>query len=94
MNLKAEIKKVVNNELPVKAYADVIIDDSVVIHGVKLIDKNGKKFIAMPSKSWTNTQGEKISKDMVHPISSSARKEISDAVFGAYETYLINNVEN
>ena len=94
MNIKAEIKKIIDNELPVKAIADVVIDDSVVIHGVKLIEKNNGRFLAMPATSRVNIQGETIIRDTVHPISSSARKEISDAVFGAYETYKLNNSNN
>lgn len=94
MNIKAEIKRVIDNELPVIAISDVVIDDSVVIHGVKLIEKDGSRFLAMPATSRVNYQGEKISRDTVHPISSSTRKELSDAVFGAYETYKLNNSNN
>lgn len=94
MNIKVEIKKVIDDELPTKAFADVVIDDSVVIHGVRLIEKNGGRYIAMPTASWTNIQGEKITRDVVHPISSSARKTIVDAAFGAYDTYKINNSKN
>jgi len=94
MNLRAEIKKVIDNELPTKAIADVVIDDSVVIHGVKLIETDNGRFVAMPATSWTNIQGEVITRDSVHPISSSARKAITDAAFGAFDTYKINNLKN
>ncbi len=90
MNIKVEIKKVIDDELPTKAFADVVIDDSVVIHGVRLIEKNGGRYIAMPVERWTNIQGERISRDVVHPISTSARKAIVDTAFGAYDTYRIN----
>ncbi len=94
MNVKAKIKKVIDDESLVKAIADIVIDDSVIIHGVKLIEKNGGRYVSMPTVSWTNVEGEKIIRDVVHPVSYSARKTIVDAAFGAYDTYKINNSKN
>lgn len=41
----------------VKAIADVTLDDSVAIHGVKLIDGKNGKFVSMPSDRWQDRDG-------------------------------------
>ena len=90
MDIRVEIKQVFDTDRPTKAFADVYIDNSVVIHSVRLYEKDGEKHITMPSEKWTNRNGEEKRRDVAHPISSSARKQIHDAVIGAYETYLLN----
>lgn len=94
MTIKVTITHLVKDaNRPVKAFADVLIDNSVVIHSVGIIENEVGRHISMPHSTWTNKDGEKLSRDMVHPISSSARKEITDAVLGAYDTYKINNLK-
>ena len=45
----------------------------------------------MPFAKWTNKDGEEKTRDIVHPITSSARKQIESAVFAAYDSYSENN---
>ena len=85
MKLEAKIKQVLNTEKAIKAFADVIIDDSVVIHDVGVGENEKGRFITMPRKKWTNKLGEEQKSDVCHPISSSARKEIEKVVFAAYD---------
>lgn len=85
MNIKVEIKKTFNNERPVKAFGDVVIDGSMVIHGVAVIEKDGNKLVSMPYKKWKSSEGELRRSDIAHPITTETRKQISDAVLAAYE---------
>lgn len=85
MEIKAKITKKLSGDLPTKAFADVFIDDAIVIHRVGIVEKENGRFITMPHLQWTNNQGEKHRRDMCHPISSSARNQIQDAVFEAYD---------
>jgi len=72
----------------IKAIASITLDDLFVVHGVKLIETDKGRFLAMPSENWQNAQGENMRKDVFHPISQDARKQLEKAVFEAYEGYL------
>lgn len=91
MNISAKIKKVMDTSTSLKAIADIVIDESVIIHSVKLYEKDGKRNIAMPNTSWVNAQGETITRDTVHPLSQNVRQMLTDAAFGAYDTYKSTN---
>ena len=88
MNIKAEIKHIFQNKEPLKATADITLDDAVVIHDVWLLEKDKRTYITMPYKTWKNKAGEKRGRDVVHPITSSARQQMQDAVVKAYERAL------
>ena len=90
MEIRAEIKQVLDGNKPTKAFADVVIDNSVVIHGVRLGENEKGRYIAMPRERWTGKDGQENSRDVAHPISSSARNQIKEAVCSAYEKRLLN----
>ena len=94
MQIRAEIKQVLDGTKPTKAFADVVIDNSVVIHGVRMVEKDGSRYILMPYEKWTDKNGEEKRRDVAHPISSSARKQVQDAVIGAYDTCLMNGSDH
>lgn len=85
MNLKVKIKTILAGENPVKAFASVVIDDAVVIHDIAVIETEKGRHISMPRSLWKNKDGEERQKDICHPISSSARKELEEAVLQAYD---------
>ena len=68
------------NEVKLKAYADVTFNSSFVVHGLKIIDGQKGMFVAMPSRKMPD--GEY--KDIVHPITPELRKEITDTVIAKY----------
>lgn len=89
MTIKVEIKRLMNDATKkIRAFADVVIDDSIVIHSVSIVEGEKGLFVSMPRTTWTDKSGEKKSRDIVHPISSSASKEIFNAVITAYEAAL------
>lgn len=63
-----------------KAIVSVTLDDSFVIHDVKVVEGHNGLFVAMPSRK--TPDGE--FRDIAHPITSSAREVIQTAVLNAY----------
>lgn len=52
MNIKVEIKKILGTDKPVKAYANIVIDDAVVIHGVSVVENEKGRYMSMPMHTW------------------------------------------
>ncbi|MGP1608532.1 MAG: septation regulator SpoVG [Clostridium sp.] len=80
MNItRIRVKKV--NEEKVKAIVSISIDDSILIHDIKVIDGKNGIFISMPKKK-TKTGDYR---DLVHPVSQEAREELYQKILEAYE---------
>lgn len=62
------------------ALVSIVIDDSIAIHGLKIIDHNGKLFVSFPS---VVQGGARL--DIVHPINSSTRQLVESAVMEVYQ---------
>ncbi len=73
---------------PVLAYANVILDNQFIIRGITLLEKDGRRFISMPSRRVRN--GERNFRDTAHPLNHEIRKELTETVFEAYEEFLKN----
>lgn len=63
-----------------KASASITIDGCFVIHDLRVVDNEGKLFLAMPNKR-INT-GEY--RDVAHPINSETREYVSKTVLDKY----------
>ena len=70
------------DESKLKAVASFTIDNAFVVHDVKVIEGSNGLFIAMPSKQAPS--GEY--RDIVHPLNTETREQISSAILAAYET--------
>lgn len=64
-----------------KALVSITLEESFVIHDLRVIEGNSGLFVAMPSKR--TPDGE--FRDIAHPINSEMRQEIQDAVMKVYE---------
>lgn len=64
-------------------YANIIINNCFIIHGIKILEKEGKRFIAMPSRKVKNDNNVHL--DWCHPINSETREKFVDAVLNAYD---------
>ena len=64
-----------------RAIASITLDNEFVIHDIRVIDGNEGLFVAMPSKR--TPDGE--FRDIAHPINSSARTKLQEAVLTEYE---------
>jgi stage V sporulation protein G len=71
-------------EGPMLAVASVTLADVFVIHDVKVISANDRRFIVMPSRK--NADG--TYRDIAHPITAAFRAELEEAVLAAYERAL------
>lgn len=75
------VNKIEKEDSKVKGYATVIIDDTIAIHNIRIIDGNNGLFVAMPSKKGDD---EKYY-DIVHPITNDIRNQIYEVIINAYK---------
>lgn len=78
-----KIKKVSGDKFDrLRAYVDLTLDDSLVIHGLKLMQGEQGLFVAMPSRKMRNEEY----KDIVHPICPELRNDITKRVQEEYDS--------
>ena len=65
----------------VKGIASITIDDSFVVHDIKIIETQNGLFVAMPSR---RTPSGEV-KDIAHPINAETRELIQKAILSEYE---------
>lgn len=73
----------VTTEGRMKAIASITLDHEFVVHDIRVIDGNSGLFVAMPSKR--TPDGE--FRDIAHPITSTTRQMIQDAVLDEYASF-------
>ncbi|MDR1913408.1 MAG: septation regulator SpoVG [Clostridiales bacterium] len=76
----------VNRDGKMKAIVSVTFDNEFVVHDIKVIDGDKGLFIAMPSRK--TLDGE--FRDIAHPINSSTRERIQNAVLEKYDLALLS----
>lgn len=64
----------------IKAYANITLDDIIVIRDIKIVDGKNGLFIAFPNRKMPN--GEY--KDIVFPITKEAREQIIKIILDEY----------
>lgn len=74
------VRLVQKNDSKLKAVASFTIDDSFVVHDIKIIEGSENYFIAMPSRK--TSEGEY--KDIVHPINSETRETIINLILDVF----------
>lgn len=79
---QVKIRKLIDRE-NVRALASITVAGDLVINDIRVIQKDDRLFVAMPSRYNVN---EHSYHDVVHPITTSARAELEDAVLSAYHT--------
>lgn len=79
-----KIRKLFNEEGPMKAIASVTFDHQLAVHDIKVINAREKLFIVMPSRK--NPDG--TYRDIVHPINAEFRSQLEEGVINAYEREL------
>lgn len=63
-----------------KGRAEILIDDMIAIHDIRIISGDNGLFVAMPSRK--TATGDY--KDIVHPISQEARDIVEKAILDKY----------
>lgn len=64
-----------------RGIVSVTFDDVLAVHDIKIVQGEHRTLAAMPSKR--DESGEY--RDIVHPITASAREEIEDRILRAFE---------
>ena len=65
----------------VKGIASITIDDSFVVHDIKIIETQSGLYVAMPSRRMPSGEF----KDIAHPINAETRELIQKAILNEYE---------
>jgi DNA-binding cell septation regulator SpoVG len=92
-----KVKKVYTDPVkPVKAKVAVVIDNELVLHNIRVIEKvqdgTRKKFLAFPSQKVTtvdeNNNPQSGFYDIYHPINADARVKFETAIYKAIDEYI------
>lgn len=75
-----KIRKLFNDDSPMKAIASVTFDNQLALHDIKVINAREKYFVVMPSRK--NPDG--TYRDIVHPINAAFRVNLEEQVINAY----------
>ena len=67
-----------------RAIVSMTLDDTLAVHDIKIVQGDERLFVAMPSRK--DESG--VFRDIVHPISPSARQAIEEEILDAYERHL------
>lgn len=75
--------KVIKTEgnLRVKGIASITIDDSFVVHDIRILESERGLYVAMPSRRTPDG----VFKDITHPINAETRELIQKAVLNEYD---------
>ncbi len=85
MQFEVKVRKLIDNDKPLKAVCSVTMDELFAVHNVRVIKTDKGMFIGMPFESYMDKDGNEQRRDVFHPISSEARKAMEEAVIAAYE---------
>ena len=69
-----------------RALVSLTIDGELAVHDIKVIEGPERLFVAMPSRRDDNG----VFRDICHPITSAARKQMEGANLDAYHEFLSN----
>lgn len=75
-----KIRKLFDDDSPMKAIVSVTFDNQLALHDIKVINARDKYFIVMPSRK--NPDG--TYRDISHPINADFRAEFEKRVIDAY----------
>ena len=67
-----------------RALVSVTIDGELAVHDIKVIEGPERLFVAMPSRR----DDSGAFRDIAHPITTGARRQLEDAILTAYEAHL------
>ena len=84
-----KIRKLIT-EGRLRAIVSVTFDNMLAVNDIKVVQGEERLFAAMPSRKDENG----IFRDVVHPITAEARKELENAVLDAYERQLAESEES
>jgi stage V sporulation protein G len=75
------------NQGKLRGYVSIGLDDSLLIHGLKIIERDEGLFVSMPSRK----RQDGTFADIVHPINPQTREMIEHAVLIEYQRVIANS---
>lgn len=78
-----KIRKTIN-EGRLRAIVSITLEDTLAVHDIKIVQGDERLFVAMPSRRDSNG----VFRDIVHPISPDARKNVEEEILEAYSRHL------
>lgn len=75
-----KIRKVGNSEGKLKAIASIVIDNSIAIHDIRIIDGDKGLFIGMPARKFSDGEFN----DIAHPVNTETRVMLQDMILTKY----------
>ena len=85
--VEARIDHLMDGEHKTRAFASATIGGAFAVHGIRVIESDKGRFVAMPQESYKKG-GETRYSDTFHAITAEARNVMVDAVNKAYEQAL------
>lgn len=85
--ISVRIDKMLNGQEKTKAYASANIGGAFAVHGMRVIETDKGRFIAMPQDSYMKDNVKKYT-DIFHAVTAEARTALIEAVNAAYEQQL------
>ena len=79
-----EVRVSLREDAKLKAFANITLDDSFVIRGLKIIEGKTGTFVAMPSRRRKDGEYQ----DIAHPINNEARAEMERIILDEYRREL------
>lgn len=62
----------------------ITIDNAIAVHEIKIVQGDERLFVAMPS----HRESTGDYRDIIHPISTSARESLEERILQAYRDYI------
>ena len=85
--ISVRIDKMLDGQGKTKAYASANIGGAFAVHGMRVIETDKGRFIAMPQDSYMKDNVKKYT-DIFHAVTAEARTALIEAVNAAYEQQL------
>lgn len=82
-----EVRVTLRDEDKLKAFANITLDNAIVIRGLKIIAGPNGFFVSMPSRK----RPDGTHQDIAHPVNKDTRKLLEEIVLNAYEETVKNH---
>lgn len=67
-------------------FANIVINDNFAVKGIRIIETDKGRFVAMPANRLRNRRNERYPyRDVCHPINQETRDAITNAVLEAFD---------
>ncbi len=78
------IRQVRHTDGKLRAVASITIDDCFVVHDIRIFERDGAFFVAMPSRK----ASDGTYKDIAHPLNTETREYIQTVILDRYAAFL------